>query len=141
MRRVEDVVAGIRTPMKLIEMDKKYPAAYKQLCDVRAKLEKHFKEMQDLEFTVEDEKLYMLQCRTGKRSPQATFVMAAEMVKEKLISKEDAIRRISARRHRTPLLSSHRFENFEGRIGPEKIDDGHQRRPGISVGRSSFQCG
>src|SRR5258705_7402460 len=50
----EDVVAGIRTPMKLIEMDTKYPAAYKQLCDVRATLEKHYKDMQDLEFTVED---------------------------------------------------------------------------------------
>ena len=92
----EDVVAGIRTPMKLIEMDNKYPAAYKQLCDVRQTLEKHYKDMQDLEFTVEDEKLYMLQCRSGKRSPAATFVMAADMVKEKLITKHEAVRRVSS---------------------------------------------
>ena len=92
----EDVVAGIRTPMKLIEMDTKYPAAYKQLCDVRKTLEKHYKDMQDLEFTVEDEKLYMLQCRSGKRSPQAIFVMALDMVKEKLITKEEAIKRIAS---------------------------------------------
>ena len=91
----EDVVAGIRTPMKLDEMGGKYPAAYKQLCAVRKTLEKHYKDMQDLEFTVEDEKLYMLQCRSGKRTPQATFVMALDMVKEKLISKEDALKRVS----------------------------------------------
>jgi len=91
----EDVVAGIRTPMKLSELAIKYPGANKQLYQVRAILEKHYKEMQDLEFTVEDEKLYMLQCRTGKRSPAATFTIAADMVKEKLISKEQAISRIA----------------------------------------------
>jgi pyruvate, orthophosphate dikinase len=64
----EDVVAGIRTPMKLIELETLLPKAYKELCQVRKTLEKHYKEMQDLEFTIEDEKLYMLQCRTGKRS-------------------------------------------------------------------------
>ena len=91
----EDVVAGIRTPMKLIELESKLPRAYKQLCDVRKTLERHYKDMQDLEFTVEDEKLYMLQCRTGKRSPAATFRIAVDMVKEKLISKETAVSRIS----------------------------------------------
>lgn len=91
----EDVVAGIRTPMKLSELADKYPAANKQLYQVRSILEKHFKEMQDLEFTVEDEQLYMLQCRTGKRSPAATFTIAADMVKEKLITKEQAISRIA----------------------------------------------
>ncbi|HYG76645.1 MAG TPA: pyruvate, phosphate dikinase [Planctomycetota bacterium] len=90
----EDVVAGIRTPMKLSELAVKYPAANKQLYQVRAILEKHYKDMQDLEFTVEDEKLYMLQCRTGKRSPAATFTIAADMVKEKLITKEQAVARI-----------------------------------------------
>src|SRR5690606_36653469 len=58
--------------------------------------EKHYKEMQDLEFTIEDEKLYMLQCRTGKRSPAATFQIAVDMVKEKLITKGEALQRISA---------------------------------------------
>lgn len=92
----EDVVAGIRTPLKLIELQKVLPKAWKQLCDVRKILEKHYKEMQDLEFTVEEEKLYMLQCRTGKRSPAAAFQIAADMVKEKLITREQAIARITA---------------------------------------------
>jgi len=91
----EDVVAGIRTPMKLIELDTRLPKAYKQLCQVRKQLERHYKDMQDLEFTVEEEKLYMLQCRTGKRSPAATFRIAVDMVKERLITKEEAVARIT----------------------------------------------
>jgi pyruvate,orthophosphate dikinase len=90
----EDVVAGIRTPMKLSDFATKDPKAYKQLLGVRKTLEKHYKDMQDLEFTVEDGKLYMLQCRTGKRSPVAAFQMAVDMVNEKLITKEQAIARI-----------------------------------------------
>src|SRR5581483_11957758 len=90
----EDVVAGIRTPLKLSSLEKQMPKVYKQLCDVRAILEKHYKEMQDLEFTIEDGKLFMLQCRTGKRSPMATFHIAVDMVKEKLITKEQAVARI-----------------------------------------------
>jgi pyruvate,orthophosphate dikinase len=90
----EDVVAGIRTPIKLSELEHLLPAANKQLYEVRRILERHYKDMQDLEFTIEDEKLYMLQCRTGKRSPAATFVMAADMVKEKLITKEQAVSRV-----------------------------------------------
>jgi len=90
----EDVVAGIRTPIKLSEFAKRDPQAYKQLCDVRTKLERHYKDMQDLEFTVQEGKLYMLQCRTGKRSPIAAFRIAVDMVKEKLITKEQAIMRI-----------------------------------------------
>ena len=92
----EDVVAGIRTPLKLIELETLLPKAYKDLVKVRSILEKHYKEMQDLEFTIEDEKLYMLQCRTGKRSPAATFTIAVDMVKEKLISKEDAVSRVTS---------------------------------------------
>jgi len=91
----EDVVAGIRTPLKLSDMAVKYPGANKQLYQVRSILEKYYKEMQDLEFTVEDEQLYMLQCRTGKRSPAATFSIAVDMVKEKLITKEEALGRVS----------------------------------------------
>ncbi len=90
----EDVVAGIRTPLKLSTLDKQMPKVYQQLCEVRSTLEKHYKEMQDLEFTIEDGKLYMLQCRTGKRSPVATFRIACDMVNEKLITKEQAIGRI-----------------------------------------------
>jgi pyruvate,orthophosphate dikinase len=91
----EDVVAGIRTPLKLSELERTLPKANKQLYEVRKILERHYKEMQDLEFTVEEEKLYMLQCRTGKRSPAAAFRIAADMVKEKLITKEEAIQRIT----------------------------------------------
>ncbi|PKL06729.1 MAG: pyruvate, phosphate dikinase [Spirochaetae bacterium HGW-Spirochaetae-9] len=91
----EDVVAGIRTPMKLAELGTKLPKAYKQLLKVRKILEKNFKEMQDLEFTIEDEKLYMLQCRTGKRLPSAAFKIAVDMVNEGLITKEEAISRIT----------------------------------------------
>ncbi|MBI5725811.1 MAG: pyruvate, phosphate dikinase [Planctomycetes bacterium] len=91
----EDVVAGIRTPLKLSEMERQMPAAYRQLCEVRKTLEKHYQEMQDLEFTVQEQKLYMLQCRTGKRSPAATFRIAVDMVKEGLITKEQAISRIA----------------------------------------------
>jgi len=91
----EDVVAGIRTPMKLVELESRLPVAYKQLCQVRSHLEGYYKDMQDLEFTIEEEKLYMLQCRTGKRLPGAAFKIAVDMVKEKLISKAEAISRIT----------------------------------------------
>ncbi|MBP7935328.1 MAG: pyruvate, phosphate dikinase [Phycisphaerae bacterium] len=91
----EDVVAGIRTPMKLAELGKRLPKAYKQLCKVRVQLEKHYKDMQDLEFTVQEEKLFMLQCRTGKRTPAAVFRMAVDMVKERLLTKEEAVARIN----------------------------------------------
>jgi len=90
----EDVVAGIRTPLKLAALEKQQPRIYRQLCDVKRRLERHYREMQDIEFTVERGTLYMLQCRTGKRSPAATFRIAQDLVKEKLISKEDALQRI-----------------------------------------------
>jgi pyruvate,orthophosphate dikinase len=90
----EDVVAGIRTPMPLKEMAKLLPKVYTQLEKVRVKLEKHYRDMQDMEFTVEDGKLYMLQTRTGKRTPSAAFRIAVDMANEKLIAKEDALLRI-----------------------------------------------
>src|SRR5579863_6052195 len=90
----EDVVAGIRTPMHLSEMKRIMPKVYGQLEKVRVTLEKHFHDMQDMEFTVEDGKLYMLQTRTGKRTPAAAFQMAVDMANEKLITKEEAIMRI-----------------------------------------------
>jgi pyruvate, orthophosphate dikinase len=90
----EDVVAGIRTPMHLTEMAKVMPKVYAQLEQVRVKLEKHYRDMQDMEFTVEDGKLYMLQTRTGKRTPAAAFRIAVDMANEKLITKEEAVLRI-----------------------------------------------
>src|SRR5260370_391283 len=90
----EDVVAGIRTPMPLREMQKTMPKVYGQLEKVRVKLEKHYRDMQDMEFTVEDGKLYMLQTRAGKRTPAATFRIAVDMANERLITKEEALLRV-----------------------------------------------
>jgi len=86
----EDVVAGIRTPLKLSTLKDQMPKAYDQLCAVRAILESYYKEMQDLEFTIEDEKLYMLQCRTGKRSPMAAFRIALDHATKPLLTKAQA---------------------------------------------------
>lgn len=90
----EDVVAGIRTPKKIDEMKKEMPEVYEQLIDVRNKLESHFKDMQDFEFTIENGKLYMLQTRTGKRTAMAAVKIAVDMAKEGLISKEEALMRV-----------------------------------------------
>ena len=92
----EDVVAGIRTPLQLRELAKFMPKVYQQLERVREKLEKHYRDMQDMEFTVERGKLYMLQTRTGKRSPSAAFRMAVDMTNEKLIKVEEALERIKS---------------------------------------------
>lgn len=92
----EDVVAGIRTPHHIDVMEKELPETYKELMDVFHKLEAHFKDMQDLEFTVEDGKLYMLQCRNGKRTAAAAVRIAVEMVSEGLIDKEEALMRVDA---------------------------------------------
>src|SRR6202035_6106103 len=78
----------------LTEMARLMPKVYKQLEKVRTLLEKHYRDMQDMEFTVEEGKLYMLQTRVGKRTPTATFKVAVDMVKEGLITKEEAIERI-----------------------------------------------
>jgi pyruvate,orthophosphate dikinase len=92
----EDVVAGVRTPHPIAKLAEEMPAAYKGLQKVRALLEKHFKDMQDLEFTVEETRLYILQTRNGKRTGHAAVRIAVEMVGEKLISKQDAVKRIPA---------------------------------------------
>ena len=92
----EDVVAGIRTPMQLGEMAKLMPKVYKQLERARGILEKRYRDMQDMEFTVEEGTLYMLQTRTGKRAPAATFRIAVDMVKEGLITRKQALMRITA---------------------------------------------
>ncbi len=92
----EDVVAGVRTPHPIAQLAEEMPAAHKSLLKVRDLLEKHFKDMQDLEFTVEDKRLFILQTRNGKRTGLAAVRIAVAMVEEKLISKEDAIKRIPA---------------------------------------------
>jgi pyruvate,orthophosphate dikinase len=90
----EDVVAGIRTPKPITELGKDMPKVYAELRAITAKLEKHYRDIQDFEFTFEKGKLYMLQTRNGKRTAQAAVKIAVEMVKEKLISKEEALMRV-----------------------------------------------
>jgi pyruvate, orthophosphate dikinase len=92
----EDVVAGVRTPHPVAALAKEMPAAHKELLKVRDVLEQHFHDMQDFEFTIEDNRLYMLQTRNGKRTGIAAVRIAVDMVKEKLITREDAIKRIPA---------------------------------------------
>ncbi len=92
----EDVVAGIRTPIAIDQMASQLPAAFEQLMDTQARLERHFRDMQDIEFTVERGTLYLLQTRTGKRTAAAAVRIARDMVAEGLISRRDAILRVPA---------------------------------------------
>jgi len=91
----EDVVAGIRTPEPISQLDQEMPAVYQQLMGIRRKLETHYKEMQDIEFTVQDGTLYMLQTRSGKRTGSAAVRIAVEMVKAGLIDEKTAVQRVS----------------------------------------------
>src|SRR5207244_3913530 len=87
----EDVVAGIRTPQPIRELEQIMPKAYKQLREITTRLERHYKDVQDFEFTVQDERLFMLQTRSGKRTGYAAVVIATDMVAEKLITPKDAV--------------------------------------------------
>jgi pyruvate,orthophosphate dikinase len=136
----EDVVAGIRTPMHLSEMKKAMPKVYAQLEKVRVKLEKHYRDMQDMEFTVEDGTLYMLQTRTGKRTPAAAFRIAVDMANEKLITKEEAIERIKPEdieRLFYPIIDSKVDKrSLESRI----LAKGINAVPGSAVGKVVFSA-
>jgi pyruvate,orthophosphate dikinase len=136
----EDVVAGIRTPVHLTELKKLMPKAYAQLEKVRVKLEGHYKDMQDMEFTIEEGKLYMLQTRTGKRTPAAAFKIAMDMANEKLITKEDAVMRIKPEdieRLFYPVIDSKLDKKaLEARILARGID----AVPGAAVGKVCFSA-
>jgi len=136
----EDVVAGIRTPVHLTELKKMMPKVYDQLERVRVKLENHYKDMQDMEFTVEDGKLYMLQTRTGKRTPAAAFKMAVDMANEKLITKQEALVRIKPEdieRLFYPVIDS----KFEKKTLQAKIlTHGIDAVPGAAVGKVVFSA-
>ena len=93
----EDVVAGVRTPMKISEMADKFPEAFKQFQDVCHTLEDHYRDMQDMEFTVEHGKLFMLQTRNGKRTAQAALKIACDLVDEGMIDEKQAVRMIDPR--------------------------------------------
>jgi pyruvate, orthophosphate dikinase len=134
----EDVVAGIRTPVPLRELARGMPKVYQQLERVRAKLEKHYRDMQDMEFTVERGKLYMLQTRTGKRSPSAAFRMAVDMTNEKLIKVEEALERIKSEdieRLFYPVLDP-KLARTE--LASRKLAEGINAVPGAAVGRAVF---
>src|SRR6516165_744233 len=90
----EDVVSGVRTPVHILELEKMMPEVYNQLHEITTRLEKHYKDMQDFEFTIQDGKLYMLQTRNGKRTGLAAVRVAIQMVEEGLITKEEAIFRV-----------------------------------------------
>lgn len=92
----EDVVAGIRTPRKIEELQEQMPKVYDQLLEIQEGLEKHYRDMQDIEFTIEKERLFLLQTRTGKRTVKAAIRIAVEMVEEGLITKKEALKRIDA---------------------------------------------
>src|ERR1700741_1017026 len=136
----EDVVAGIRTPMHLNEMKRAMPKVYAQLEKVRVKLEKHYRDMQDMEFTVEDGTLYMLQTRTGKRTPAAAFRIAVDMTNEKLITKEEAIERIKPEdieRLFYPIIDTKvDRRSLESRI----LAKGINAVPGSAVGKVVFSA-
>ena len=93
----EDVVAGVRTPMPIRQMEEKFPEAYAQFITVCDTLEKHYRDMQDMEFTVENGKLYMLQCRNGKRTAQAALQIACDLVDEGMITEQEAVMMIDPR--------------------------------------------
>jgi pyruvate,orthophosphate dikinase len=136
----EDVVAGIRTPVHLSELAKLMPKVYGQLEKVRVKLEKHYRDMQDMEFTVEDGTLYMLQTRTGKRTPAATFRIAMDMANEKLITKEEAMLRIKPEdieRLFYPVIDSKvDRKTLESKI----LAHGINAVPGAAVGKMCFSA-
>lgn len=134
----EDVVAGIRTPMQLSEMATRMPKVYRQLQKVRKLLEAHYRDMQDMEFTVEEGTLYMLQTRVGKRTPAATFKMAADMAKEGLITKEEAINRIKAEdieRLFYPVIDP---SVPKAELGERKLATGINAVPGAAAGKAVF---
>ncbi len=134
----EDVVAGIRTPMHLSEMAKLMPKVYKQLEKVRVLLETHYRDMQDMEFTVEEGTLYMLQTRVGKRTPAATFEIAVDMAKEGLITKEEAIDRIKSEdieRLFYPVIDP---SVPKADLAKRKIAEGINAVPGAASGKAVF---
>ncbi|AYK14686.1 MAG: pyruvate, phosphate dikinase [Methanosarcina flavescens] len=129
----EDVVAGIRTPDFIDTLGNKIPEAYNQLVDICQRLEAHFKDMQDIEFTIQEGKLYMLQTRTGKRTAAAAVKIAKDMVAEGLIDKETAVTRVKAE-HIDLLL----HPRIDPKVKLEVVAKGLPASPGAAVGKVVF---
>ncbi len=131
----EDVVAGIRTPQPIAELEQIMPEAYSQLREITTNLEKHYRDVQDFEFTIEEGKLYMLQTRNGKRTGPAAVRVAVDMVEEGVISKKEAVQRV-APNQLDQLL--HPVLDPAMRKGLQKIAAGLPASPGAAVGRAAF---
>ena len=137
----EDVVAGIRNTQKIEELGKEMPEAYKQFLDITSTLERHYKEMQDVEFTIERNKLWMLQTRNGKRTAKAAVKIAVDMVNEGLISKEEAVQRVTTENVDTLL---HPQFDEKAKKEAEKtgkfLAKGVNASPGAAVGQAYFDA-
>jgi pyruvate,orthophosphate dikinase len=131
----EDVVAGIRTPQPISELEKIMPVAYAQLREITASLERHYRDMQDFEFTIEEGKLYMLQTRNGKRTGQAAVRVAVEMHQEGLISKEEAVLRVAPQQLDQLLHPIFDEPSLKKLVN---IATGIAASPGAAVGRVAF---
>jgi pyruvate,orthophosphate dikinase len=130
----EDVVAGIRTPVPILQLQKVMPNVYDQLREITTRLEKHYRDMQDFEFTIQEGKLYMLQTRNGKRTGRAAVRVAIQMVEEGLISKEEAIFRVEPNQLYDFLVPG--LDEKGGKI--EVLATGLPASPGAAVGQIVF---
>ncbi len=130
----EDVVSGVRTPVHILELEKIMPAVYNQLREITTRLEKHYKDMQDFEFTIQDGKLYMLQTRNGKRTGLAAVRVAIQMVEEGLITKEEAIFRVEPNQLYDFLVP--RLDEKSTKV--EVLATGLPASPGAAVGQIVF---
>src|SRR5499427_3344189 len=130
----EDVVSGVRTPVHILELEKVMPDVYNQLRDITTRLEKHYKDMQDFEFTIQDGKLYMLQTRNGKRTGLAAVRVAIQMVDEGLITKEEAIFRVEPNQLYDFLVP--RLDEKSTNV--EVLATGLPASPGAAVGQIVF---
>ncbi len=130
----EDVVSGVRTPVPILELEKIMPSAYNQLREITTRLEKHYRDMQDFEFTVQEGKLYMLQTRNGKRTGLAAVRVAIQMVDEGLITKEEAIFRVEPNQLYDFLVP--RLDEKKAKI--EVLATGLPASPGAAVGQIVF---
>ena len=133
----EDVVAGIRTPQPVIEMRKWNDSIYKQLISIKSVLEENYRDMQDIEFTIEKGKLFMLQTRNGKRTGAAAVKMACDMVRERLITEKEALLRIPANDLTQLLLPSF---TVASKAKAELLTIGLPASPGASVGKPAFSA-
>ena len=131
----EDVVAGVRTPQPIEGLAEEMPAAYRQLREITARLEKHYRDVQDFEFTIEDGTLYLLQTRTGKRTAQAAVRIAVDMVSEGLITREEAVMRVEP-----ASLDQLLHPRLDPRAKLPVIATGLAASPGAAVGRAVFDA-